>query len=70
MIYFTTLLRVLALPLTLAFTWLMGRRDAKLKAAIRAAKEYQETMERMADVEVSDGGDATRERMRQRGAKR
>lgn len=67
MIYFTTLLRILSLPLTLAFTWFMGRRDAKLKAAIRAAREYQETMERMQNADTPMDASAASEWLRDRG---
>jgi hypothetical protein len=65
-----TALRFLAWPVMIVLAWFTGRRGAKRDAALKDAREYQQTMERMADVEMGDGGPATRERMRERGNKR
>lgn len=43
-----------------------GRADAKAKADLRQAKEYQDTMERAADAPVHTDADLARERMRAR----
>jgi hypothetical protein len=43
-----------------------GRADAKAKADLRDAKEYQSTMERAANAPVHTDADLARQRMRER----
>lgn len=47
-----------------------GRADAKAKADLRDARDYQKTMERAANAPVHTDADLARQRMRERGEKR
>jgi hypothetical protein len=47
--------------------WLFGRRGAKRDAALKDARDYQRTMERMQDADTVAGDASAAEWLRERG---